>query len=144
MVCREVSSGGTPCSAAVTRFFCCCSCSAANARGRRRGAGAPCIEQLVLGTELRLQPMADLVPAALVLRLFLAPDDFARIRVFAQDRFVFVRGKGIELLEADDGNRVRLLPRAATSAGRNTLCRCKTRSASLSDGFMSSISSITV
>src|SRR3984957_3971566 len=79
-----------------------------DARGGRGRAGASRVKQFVLRTELRLQPVANLVPAALVLRLFLAPDYFAGVHVLAQNSLVFVRGKGIELLEPDDGKRVRL------------------------------------
>ena len=38
--------------------------------------------------------MADLVPGALVLRLFLAPHDFARIRILGEHGFHFRRGNG--------------------------------------------------
>src|SRR6266436_9070735 len=70
-----------------------------NTRGRRRRAGASRIEKFVERSQLRLQPVANQVPATLILRLLLAPDDFAGVFVLAQNRLVLVRGKGVELLE---------------------------------------------
>src|SRR6188768_99163 len=55
----------------------------ADASGRRRGRSAACVQQFTLADERR-EPMADLIPRALVLRLFLAPHHFARVRVFRE------------------------------------------------------------
>src|SRR5277367_490910 len=49
--------------------------------------------------------MADLVPAALLLRPFLTPYDRARILILAHDRLVLFGGEGIELLEPHDRGR---------------------------------------
>src|SRR4051794_12283966 len=51
-----------------------------DAGGRRRRRRAAGIQQLALAAQ-GLQAMADLVPGALVLRLFLAPHHFARVRI---------------------------------------------------------------
>src|SRR5471032_2373267 len=48
--------------------------------------------------------MPDLIPATLVLRLFLAPNYFPRVRIFLQHLLVFVRGERIELLDSHDGH----------------------------------------
>src|SRR5690348_2669076 len=50
----------------------------AGRRGRTRAAG---VVQAVIGSDAGLQVMADLEPCALVHRLFLAPDHFARLRI---------------------------------------------------------------
>ena len=53
--------------------------------------------------------MADLVPGALVLRLFLAPDDLARVRVVRERRRVILGRERIELLDAHDRDVARLV-----------------------------------
>ncbi len=79
-----------------------------NARRRRSRPGAAGIQEFMLEFELRLETMADLIPRALILRLFLAPDDLACVRVFAQDRLVFLGRKRIQLLDANDRDRFEL------------------------------------
>jgi hypothetical protein len=56
--------------------------------------------------ELRIEVVtrSDPVPGALVARLFLAPDDFGRLRVLGQFLLQMILREGIELLDADDGD----------------------------------------
>jgi len=49
-------------------------------RGRRGSTRTTGVQQFVFHVQRQLQTMTDLVPAALILRLFLAPNDLARIR----------------------------------------------------------------
>src|SRR5688572_29954789 len=78
--------------------------------GRRRGGAlASRVAERSVVVERRLQAMADLVPGALVLRLFLAPDDVARLRVAVEYHLVVVRRERVQLLDADDGRFRELL-----------------------------------
>ena len=52
-----------------------------NAGGRRSGTRPAGIEQLVRFAERFLQAVPDLVPGALILRLFLTSNDFLRIAI---------------------------------------------------------------
>ena len=116
-----------------------------DAGGRRRRVLAACIQQrLASFCSEPSQPVADLVPGALVLRLFLAPDDFARLRIAAQHALVCLHRERIELLDAHDGD-VLSAPSARRAFSRSkytlplqntTRCTCA--------GSISSISSITV
>src|SRR5258708_20865512 len=81
-----------------------------NAGGGRRCPGASGIEKFVEWSQLRLQPMADLVPAALILRLFLAPDDLAGILLLAQDRLLFFRCEGVQFLKPTASNPIFFCP----------------------------------
>src|SRR5688572_16805874 len=69
-------------------------------RGCRRPFAAG-IEQRVILAETGLQPVAYLVPGALVLRLLLAPDDLTRFRIAVEDRLVLLGRERIELFDAD-------------------------------------------
>ena len=69
---------------------------------RRRCRCTPCIEQLVILRQPFLQPMTDLVPAALVLRFFLTPYDLACIRILANTRRVFLDWEWIQLFNTND------------------------------------------
>src|SRR6185369_8474879 len=60
-----------------------------------------CVQQFPLAHERR-EPMTDLVPGALVLRLFLAPHDFACVRVLREHRFHLRHRKWIELLDTHE------------------------------------------
>src|SRR6185503_5777991 len=65
----------------------------------RRSFAASIVQRPLL-FERRLQAMSDLVPGALVLWLFLAPDDLARLCIALEDRVVVLDRKWIELLDA--------------------------------------------
>src|SRR5690606_27943016 len=72
--------------------------------GGRRGRMLPAGVQQGLLALLQgaFEPVADLVPRALVLRLFLAPDDLARLRVAPQRGFIRLHRERIQLLDAHD------------------------------------------
>ncbi len=77
-----------------------CSCRmpvAGAAAGARPEYSSSC-----LCAERLLQAVADLVPGALVLRLFLAPHHLAGVRIVAQRRRVVLARERIELLDAHD------------------------------------------
>ena len=71
-------------------------------RSRRRGRRTACIQHLAPFARELLQAMADLVPRPLILRLFLTPDDLARVRVATQDLRVFLPGESIKLLDTNE------------------------------------------
>src|SRR5688572_18341056 len=75
----------------------------ADTGGRSRGRRAPCVEQFAFAHQ-RLQPMTDLVPGALVLRLFLAPHHFAQIRIPGEHRLGFGYGERIQPFDPDQRN----------------------------------------
>src|SRR6188768_551324 len=76
-----------------------------DAGGRCRRMAASGIQQgMAVLLQTAFQAMPDRVPGALVLRLFLAPDDFARLRIAAQHGLVGLTGEGIQLLDAYQRN----------------------------------------
>ena len=75
------------------------------------GAGLLCgmtaagVQQLLaFGIQFGIEPMADLIPGALVLRLFLTPDDLSGRAVLAQDELIGLRRERIQLLDADQSH----------------------------------------
>src|SRR6185312_16486637 len=73
----------------------------ADAGGRRRRRGAAGVQHGPAPERQLLQAMADLVPGALVLWLFLAPDDLACIGIAVENRLVLLGRERVQLLEAD-------------------------------------------
>src|SRR5262249_58324465 len=71
--------------------------------GRGRGSAAGIQHRSPPERQL-LQAVADLIPGALVLRLFLTPDDLARVGIAVEDRLVLLGRERIELLNADQRN----------------------------------------
>src|SRR4051794_1384672 len=71
-------------------------------RSRRRRAGPTRVEELLLARQRLLKAMTNLVPRALILRLFLAPDDLFRVSVTACDLRVLLDRERIQLLDAHD------------------------------------------
>ncbi len=69
---------------------------------RRSSARSTGVIELLALVERFLQPMTYLVPRPLVLRLFLAPDDFFDVPVLFEERGVLRDREGIELLDAND------------------------------------------
>src|SRR5690606_31280632 len=72
-----------------------------NARSRRGCAGAAGVEQLVLGRQRLLQAVPDLVPRALILGLFLTPDDFLGVLEALDDASILVDRERIQFLDPD-------------------------------------------
>ena len=80
-----------------------------DARGWRRGRATARVQQFLVTFQRILQAVADLVPGALVLRLFLAPDDLARVRVMRERCRVVLGREWIELLDAHDRDVARFV-----------------------------------
>ena len=117
-----------------------CSVSGFRSPWRRPRPARPAYSSSLASFEL--QAMTNLIPAALILRLFLAPDDLARIRVLADSRLVLLRGKGIQLLDAHDGDDPIFASRRDFSKSKYTLPLQSTMRVTAPAG-RSSISSIT-
>ena len=66
-------------------------------RGRTRTAR---VIEFLLVAGARIEVVADLVPGALVLRLFLAPHHFTHVGISREHRFHLRHGEWIELLDA--------------------------------------------
>src|SRR4051812_42591036 len=70
-------------------------------RGRRRGRTAG-VEELLLVAHVLPQVVPDLVPRALVLRLFLAPDHFSGVGIALHLGLELLVRERVELLDPDD------------------------------------------
>ena len=93
-----------------------------------------------VGAQVGAQP----IPRALVLRLFLAPDDFLRVRKLVELRLEVVVRERILLLEAHDRDVVDLAARGGTRAARSTPCPSRRSRGAPSSASSLSVSPITV